>query len=110
MFDYLSSADCLILSTNYEGMPLILLEAMSLGIPLIVSNVSGLSEMLDSSFTYFFERNSSSELVSRLNSVYSLSDFQVEEMSRFGREFYMSNYSKQLFASRYLKLVHDISK
>lgn len=37
-----ASSDCFIITSNYEGQPLTLLEAMSSGLPCIVSNISNL--------------------------------------------------------------------
>ena len=42
--DYLAKTDVKLLITNWEGLPISVIEALSLGIPVIASNVSGVSE------------------------------------------------------------------
>jgi glycosyltransferase involved in cell wall biosynthesis len=49
--EILSSADCFIMSSIYEGQPLALLEAMSCGIPVIVSDIPVLREFVEQSKT-----------------------------------------------------------
>ena len=42
---YNSIADLFILPSNYEGLPMVILEAMSAGKPVVASNVGGISEI-----------------------------------------------------------------
>ena len=42
--DILSSSNCFVLSSNWEGFPVSIIEAMRSGIPVISSNVGGVSE------------------------------------------------------------------
>ena len=43
---YNSIADLFILPSNYEGLPMVILEAMSAGKPVVASNVGGISEIV----------------------------------------------------------------
>lgn len=47
--DELSSGDFLVLSSNYENMPVVILEALASGLPVVSTNVGGIKEMIDDS-------------------------------------------------------------
>lgn len=44
--DYLRAADCLILCSEKEGMPNVVLEAMSVGVPVVAANVGAVRRMI----------------------------------------------------------------
>ena len=45
--DELASGDFLVLSSNYENMPVVILEALASGLPVVSTNVGGIKEMID---------------------------------------------------------------
>lgn len=45
-WDALAAADLCVLTSRYEGMPLVLLEARSMGVPAVATDVSGVREVL----------------------------------------------------------------
>lgn len=46
-FEFLSDIDCLIITSDTEGIPLAAMEALSIGVPVISTDVGGMSELLD---------------------------------------------------------------
>ena len=40
-YKYLKEADCFILSSNHEGQPMVLLEALALHMPIIATDITG---------------------------------------------------------------------
>lgn len=55
---YCSKADLLMLPSNYEGLPMVILEAMSLGKPIVASDVGGISEIVRNGINgYALENN-----------------------------------------------------
>jgi glycosyltransferase involved in cell wall biosynthesis len=45
----LSRMDCLVLTSDHEGMPMVVLEALALGVPIVAHSVGGLPELLTGS-------------------------------------------------------------
>ena len=56
--------DMLLIPSNYEGVPLVMLEAMSCGLPIVASNVDGMAESLPQQ--WLFPQRNSRELVKAL--------------------------------------------
>lgn len=55
---FCSKADLLMLPSNYEGLPMVILEAMSFGKPVVASNVGGISEIVRNDINgYAIENN-----------------------------------------------------
>ena len=46
-FNYLQSADCLVLNSSYEGLSHVLLEGMAAGVPIVATDVCGNSEVIE---------------------------------------------------------------
>lgn len=46
--DWLRSSDMMVLFSNYENAPVVISEALAVGIPIVSTNVGGISEMIDS--------------------------------------------------------------
>jgi glycosyltransferase involved in cell wall biosynthesis len=47
IYRYLAAFDLLVMPSLHEGLPYVLLESMSLGVPVVASNVGGLREILE---------------------------------------------------------------
>lgn len=63
--DYYSKAQVYVLSSRWEGMPLVLVEAMSHGLPVVTSDLPICKEILGD-FGLFFENGNIEELAQRL--------------------------------------------
>ena len=63
--DYYSKAQVYVLSSRWEGMPLVLVEAMSHGLPIVTSNLPVCKEILGD-FGMYFKNGDIQELAQRL--------------------------------------------
>lgn len=51
VYEILNKADIFVLSSNYEGMPITIIEAMATGLPIVSTNVGGVGDMLTHNVT-----------------------------------------------------------
>lgn len=84
---YYSSASVYVLSSRWEGMPLVLVEAMSHGLPVIASDIPTCQEVLGD-FGLFFKNGDTQDLAQRLDDATHLewqkkSDEAIEIAQRF---------------------------
>ncbi|MDW4095793.1 glycosyltransferase [Staphylococcus saprophyticus] len=56
-FMFISECDCFVLTSNYEGQGMVILEAQTLGKPVIGTNVSGINSILDNTNGLLIENN-----------------------------------------------------
>lgn len=54
---YTQYADLFMLPSNYEGLPMAIIEALSNGVPVVASDVGGISELLDNKNGYAVKNN-----------------------------------------------------
>lgn len=56
-FIYLKKADCFVLSSNHEGQPMVLLEALTLGLPVIATDITGNRGVLGNEYGLLVENS-----------------------------------------------------
>ena len=97
---YCQLSDLFILPSNYEGLPMVILEAMSYKLPVVASNVGGVSELvLDGKNGYAVEntvsafKNRISEILDDKEKYRAFSEFTIERFNRkFTVEHMVGNY------------------
>lgn len=91
IFEYLKSSDLFLFSSNHEGFPNVLLEAMACGLPIVTTNCpSGPNELLESEFDYSYEKMIQTKygiLVPRHSETIMA---QALETMVFNREYYLN--------------------
>lgn len=98
----LANSDCLILPSWNEGQPLVVLEAMSLGIPIISTNVGDIPNMVGCDYPFLFKPRDINMLI---DMVLVFSSFEKkQELSKQMILRYYSTYSMNLFTKNILEL------
>lgn len=89
---YASLADVFLLPTNYEGLPIVIIEAMSHGCPVVASDVGGVSELVHNDVNGYALENNASLFAEKVK--YILENKQVyDNMSRASKEMYDNYFS-----------------
>jgi glycosyltransferase involved in cell wall biosynthesis len=91
--EVLSKSDLFILSSDWEGFPISILEAMRAGLPVVASRVGGIAEAVDDkSSGYLVERMDCGGLQTAIENL--LSDINKrKEMGKNGRERYQEQFT-----------------
>lgn len=63
---YCSKADLFMLPSNYEGLPMVIIEAMSFGKPIVASDVGGVSEIVRNNINGFVVDNNAELFADRI--------------------------------------------
>jgi glycosyltransferase involved in cell wall biosynthesis len=105
---YLRDADVFVLPSHAEGLSNALLEAMAIGLPVIVSNVPGNTDVVEHGRTgLVFEVGNASKLAASLASV--LYDANLRDrLGRAARGSVEESYSLQAVAGRYIELYDEL--
>lgn len=84
---YYTKADCIVLPSYHEGMSNVLLEAASMGRPVITSNIPGCREAVEEGVNgYLAEVKNAQDLLQKMEAFITLTRAQRQEMGRKGRE------------------------
>lgn len=99
----LEKFDCLILPSWNEGQPLVILEAMSLGIPVISSNVGDIPNMLWNNYPFLVKPM---DLEGLKKCIVDFDNFSNKtELSQRLHHLYLERYSKKKFAEKVLSIL-----
>ncbi|MNB99434.1 GDP-mannose-dependent alpha-(1-6)-phosphatidylinositol monomannoside mannosyltransferase [compost metagenome] len=106
---YFIHADALILPSRWEGFPMVVLEAMSLGIPVLASNCTSLSEAVDHGQTGLLFDTSDIDNIS--NALTAIDQNTLKQMGVKGRERFQKYFTSDIMTkstiSLYSKLKHN---
>ena len=106
--ELLAAGTVLVLSSLWEGMPNVVLEAMAAGLPVVATRVEGTSELVIDERTGLLARaNSPPELAAAIESI--LTDpVQAKSMGQCGRERATAEFSWDKMVDRYCELYSSL--
>ena len=99
--DLLTSSDVFVLCSTHEGLPLTLLEAMSLGLKCVCTNVGGIPDALGSNCGWLIESQNVLQLVNALND--AITDKSNTKSSQ-AEDVYLERFSIEQCAKTYEEL------
>lgn len=102
--DYLLNSDAFCLSSIYEGLPITILEAMSIGLPVISTNVGGIPDIIIDEINGFLSPVDDEFYLKALLKFLALSKEQIEIIKRNNIELYKARFSIQVTGESYLAL------
>lgn len=102
--EYLSYTDLIVVPSRLDGRPLSIMESLSMGIPVIASNVGGIPEMvIDKKTGLLCEKQNVSEFADAILKLKNNRDM-LNNMSKNAREFAVKNFSRKIAEEKYKKI------
>jgi glycosyltransferase involved in cell wall biosynthesis len=100
---YNRAADLFMLPSNYEGLPVVIIEAMSYGKPVIASAVGGIPELVEDGVNGYTVENTALAFAERIREVMSDEVLCKSLMSK-SRERFFRYFTVEEMAAEYLKI------
>ncbi len=106
---YLLNSDLFMLISNYEGLPISIIEALSVGIPIIASDVGGVNELVkDGVNGFLIPKKDSNTLYTVLVNLVSKNNYDIESMGIRSREIYEESFKVDVMARKTDSLIKTI--
>lgn len=106
--DFLNSSDIFVLSTNYEGFPLTILEAMRAKLPVIATDVGGNNEsIIDKKIGFLTKKNNAEDLSRAISTLIDDRNLAIE-MGKCGYERFITEFTHDLMLKKILKIYADV--
>jgi len=105
--DYLHCSDALIMSSTKEGMPLVALEALSIGLPIVSTPAGGVVDMVEPGVNGIIANGfEKTDMIEAIDSFMTLPDRQIREIKENNLRKFAQQYSIALSAKKYIELAY----
>jgi glycosyltransferase involved in cell wall biosynthesis len=100
---FIAAADCIVLPSYREGMPLSLLEGASMSKALIAADTAGCREVIDNEVNgYLCASKNGADLAEKMKKYYQLSPAEKRQMGIEGRKRVLAHFTKEIVTGIYL--------
>lgn len=105
---YCKLADLFILPSDYEGLPIVILEAMCQGKPIVASKVGGIPEMVIDGKNGFVVPNDSAIFSEKIQYILRNEDI-LQQFSNYSLELYKNRFTNKKMVEAYLRIYTDVA-
>ncbi|HEX2395472.1 MAG TPA: glycosyltransferase [Bacteroidales bacterium] len=102
--DYMRQSDMLVMFSNVENLPCVILEALACGLPVLSTRVGGISEWLNDQNGILIDRGDENALYQGMN---YLLDHSHEYSSQLLHEYAVKYFSPGVIANRFLAIYNE---
>lgn len=104
---YNEYADLFILPSNYEGLPMTIIEAMSFGKPVVASNVGGISEIVKDDVNGYTVENSAQAFCEKISYILEY-DGIYERFSKAAFDFFNEKLTVEHMVAGYMEIYNRV--
>lgn len=106
---YMRYADCVVLPSYREGLSKVLIEASSMGLPIVTTNVPGCKDVvIDGETGFLCEVKDSKDLADKMEKLLLLDDKALSEMSAKARRRAVEVYDEKIIIKHYKAAIDSI--
>ncbi|GLB48136.1 glycosyltransferase [Neptunitalea lumnitzerae] len=106
---YFKNSDIFVLPSIFEGLPLVLLEALKYGLPIIASDIEGPSELIKSGDNGFlFEKNNPDDLAEKIEHLYYNKNLRAQ-FSAKGIELFNDCFSPDIYIEKLEHIYNEVN-
>lgn len=106
---YCSQADLFMLPSNYEGLPMVVIEAMSFGKPVVASDVGGISEIVKNGENGYALENDANLFADKIRYILE-NDSVYNKFCTKSLESYKSGLTVDKMVSGYMKIYKELCR
>jgi glycosyltransferase involved in cell wall biosynthesis len=108
---FIKNSTCVVLPSYREGMSVTLMEAASIGRPLIATNISGCRELINDGETgYLCKVKDADSLEEKMETIINLEDDAINKMGIKSRQKMINEFSMEFILPKYEKAVEYFAK
>lgn len=106
---YYSAADILLYPSIADNCPLVVLEAMACGLPIVSFNTGGIPELIEHKINgYIAGYKNSNDLKAGLNYILNLSPQEIEKMKQYSINKMRTGFTSEKMADQYIELYKSL--
>jgi glycosyltransferase involved in cell wall biosynthesis len=105
LFETYDVSDFTLLFSNYENLPVVILESFACGLPVISSDVGGISEYFSSNYGILVKPGNENDLLKAIN--YMLDNYEKYDRKKI-RNYAISNFSYEVVSHKLYRIYNQI--
>lgn len=107
-WDIYAQSDVLILPSLSEGQPLVLLEALGMGLVIIATDVGGISDTLKSSRNLLIQPGNQDDLTNSIRNILAYDVKTIRKIQEENRQIFLTRFTLEKYLKATDKLLNDI--
>jgi glycosyltransferase involved in cell wall biosynthesis len=105
--EHFHHTDAFILFSNYENLPVVILEAFATGTPVISTDVGGIKERFPENFGYLIKAKDENALLSSMKDIkQNYTNFEHEKISEYAKRYFSYNSVAEEYTNIYKKILN----